>query len=266
MGREPSNSGLDLRSGDKVVLARCTVYPSLHSGHKARVIGEPYTSDGITKVPITFFCSAGRTYANCDTRNLMKIGSYMKISKPAITTGVALLAMFMLVGLFIGNYNSLVVARSTVDNSWAKVETQYQRRLDLVDNIVQSVKGSQGQEQKVFGQIADARKQYSNASTTDEKAAAASKVETTIAMLPRLQEQYPELKSNEQVSKLITELQGTENTIAAKRDAYNDTVTAYNNKIGVLPGAAFANLFNFHKASQFKADAAAATAPKVDFK
>lgn len=191
---------------------------------------------------------------------------YMKISKAAITTGAVLLIALMVFGWIAGNYNSLVVARSSVDNSWAKVETQYQRRLDLIDNVVSSVKGSQGQEQKVFGQIADARKQYSNASTTDEKAAAASQVETTIAMLPKLQEQYPELKSNEQVSKLIAELQGTENGIAAKRDTYNDTVTNYNNNISQFPKVMFAGLFHFEKAKLFKADVAASKAPKVDFK
>lgn len=189
----------------------------------------------------------------------------MSLSKPAIITG-AILAFILIMGMWLaGNYNNLVTEKNDVDNSWAKVETQYQRRLDLIDNVVSSVKGAQGQEQRVFGQIADARKQYANATTTEQKAEAASNVETTIAMLPRLQEQYPELKSNEQVSKLIGELQGTENGIAEKRDLYNDTVKNYNNSVMHIPGVWFANMFGFEKAKLFDADAAAATAPKVNF-
>lgn len=188
----------------------------------------------------------------------------MKLTKQARITGIVLV-IILFVGLWIGgNYNSLTVSRNEVDNSWAKIETQYQRRLDLIDNVVASVKGAQGQEQKVFGDIAKARSAYNNAGNTSDKAAAASQLETNIAVIPKLQEAYPELKSNEQVTKLIDEVRGTEGQIATARDRYNDTATNYNNNISRFPKNIFANSFGFKKQSLFKADTAAAKAPKVN--
>lgn len=189
----------------------------------------------------------------------------MKLSKPAIVTAI-ILGIVAFFGLwFAGNYNGLVSASTAVDNTWAKVESQYQRRLDLIDNVVSSVKGSQGQEQKVFGDIAKARTQYNQAKTSDEKATAASSIETNVALIPRLQEAYPELKSNEQVSKLIGELSGTENGILDVRNRYNDAVTNYNTNIRRFPKNIFAGLFGFEKRNLFQADAGANKAPKVNF-
>ena len=211
-------------------------------------------------------------YEEVNIENLMPYGrkfkfnmKALKLSTPAIVTGVVLILGLMIFGWFTSNYNSLVSAKADVDNSWAKVETQYQRRLDLIDNVVASVQGAQGQEIAVFGKIAESRTAYNNASTTDEKAAAASAMETNIAVLPRLQEAYPELKSNEQVTKLINELSGTENTISTVRDVYNDKVTSYNVAITKFPTSLFANMFDFEKAKLFKADAGASKAPKVKF-
>lgn len=189
----------------------------------------------------------------------------MKLSRPAIITGIVLLVLVIFGFSIGGNYNSLVTGRNAVDNSWAKVETQYQRRLDLIDNVVSSVKGAQGNEQKVFGDIAKARSQYNSATTTDGKAEAASTIETNVALIPRLQEAYPDLKSNDQISKLITELQGTENDIASTRNTYNDVVTNYNNNITRFPKNIYAGLFNFDSRQLFKSNPAAATAPKVNF-
>lgn len=189
----------------------------------------------------------------------------VKLTKPAIATAV-IGGVVLFTGLWVmGNYNSLVKSKADVDNSWAKVETQYQRRFDLIGNIVQSVKGAQIQEQKVFGQIADARKQYQNASTTSEKAEAAQAIETNVALIPRLQEAYPELKSNNQVTKLIDELKGTEDAIAGVRDGYNNTATNYNVNIKSFPKSAFANMFNFKEQKLFKAVDSAKEAPKVRF-
>lgn len=189
----------------------------------------------------------------------------MNLSKPAIITGAILFMLLLAFGWVSANYNSLVKAKSQVDNAWAKVETQYQRRLDLIDNVVSSVKGSQKQEIEVFSKIADARKQYNSATTTADKAEAASTIESTVAVLPRLQEAYPELKSNEQVTKLINELKGTEDGIAKKRDFYNDTVTNYNVNVSRFPKNIFSNMFGFDKAELFKADKGADKAPKVEF-
>lgn len=188
----------------------------------------------------------------------------MKLSKPAIMTGVILIGV-LFIGLSIaGNYNGLVGNKNDVDNSWAKVETQYQRRLDLIDNLVSSVKGAQGQEQKVFGDIAKARTQYNSATDTNGKAAAASQIETQIALIPRLQEAYPELKSNGQVQSLMNQLSGTEDQIAGARNTFNDTANNYNKNVSSFPKNMFANGFGFHKVSLFRADPKAATAPKVN--
>lgn len=202
------------------------------------------------------------------SRGLIGRFKYMKLSKPAIVTAVVLFVLLFFGLIFAGNYNSLVTGRNAVDNSWSKVETQYQRRFDLIGNLVESVKGSQLQEQKVFKDIADGRKQYNAAQQTgnqNDQAAAASRIETNVALIPRLQEAYPELKSNQNVQALMGELSGTENGIAQKRDNYNDVVTNYNNNITRFPKNIFAGLFDFDKRSLFKAESSAAQAPKVDF-
>lgn len=189
----------------------------------------------------------------------------MQLSKPAIWTAGILTFVLFIGLLFAGNYNSMVAARNTTNKSWGSVETQYQRRFDLIGNLVASVKGAQGQEQAVFGKIADARSAYANASTPSGKAAAASQIETNVALVPRLQEAYPDLKSNTQVTALMSQLSGTEDSILTARNAYNDSATTYNTSIERFPKNVFAGVFGFHGFALFKADAGAATAPKVDF-
>lgn len=187
----------------------------------------------------------------------------MKLSKPAIVTGV-FLAVLLFVGLwFSGNYNSLVTAHNAVDNSKAKIDTELTRRYDLIDNIVSAVEGSQAQESEVFGKIAEARKVGGNASDPEKQAEANNTIDTQIALLPRLQEAYPELKSNDQVTRLIGELQGTNNTIRDARNFYNDTVTNYNNNITSFPKNIFAGIFGFEKAKLFEATAKERVNPQV---
>lgn len=186
------------------------------------------------------------------------------MSKAAITAVVfgcvAVIALW-----FGGNYNSLVSSRNQVEKSWSMVETQYQRRLDLIDNLVSSVKGAQGQEREVFIKIAEARNKYGSASSDNDKAAAASNLETNIALLPRLQEAYPELKSNQQVQTLMNDLRGTEDGILSARNAYNTTATNYNTNISSFPKNIFAHVFGFEKKTLFKSDDGASKATKVQF-
>lgn len=172
---------------------------------------------------------------------------------------IALIALWA-----VANYNSLVTAKNDVDNSKSKIDTELTRRYDLVDNIVQSVQGSQAQESDVFGKIADARKQGGSTSDPEKQAEANNTISTQIALLPRLQEQYPELRSNDQVTRLITELQGTNNTLRDTRNTYNDTVTNYNNNITRFPKSIFAGLFGFDKAKLFEASAQERVNPKVE--
>jgi len=161
-------------------------------------------------------------------------------------------------------YNSLVAKTEAVDNQWAQVETQYQRRFDLIPNLVNSVKGIMKQEQTVFGLIADARTRYAGAGSTEEKAKAASQVESALSRLLVVMENYPELKSSVNVSQLMDELAGTENRIAVERKRYNDLVKEYNVVIKKFPAKLFAGMFGFTQRSFFEAVETAEQAPAVD--
>lgn len=180
-------------------------------------------------------------------------------------TGAVLLFTWLVAAWAFGNFNSLVTSRAQVDNSWAKVETQYQRRLDLIDNLVASVKGGQKQESEVFGKIADARSRYNSATSADGKVSAANDIETNIALLPRLQEAYPELKSNALVQSLMSDMKGTEDGILSARDNYNNVATNYNINIQRFPKNVFASMFGFSAKTLFKSDSGASKAPKVTF-
>lgn len=182
-----------------------------------------------------------------------------------ITLGVIGLLAVVVGMTLMGSYNSLVKQDVTVDESWATVESQYQRRFDLIDNLVESVKGAQGQEYAVFKAIADARKQYINASSPEAKVAAANTVETNLALIPRLQEAYPELRSNDTLNRLMDEITGTENRINIARDRYNEQVGIYNKDVKQFPTNIIAGLFGMGPRDFFKSDVEASAAPKVDF-
>lgn len=162
------------------------------------------------------------------------------------------------------SYNGLVSSNEAVTNQWAQVETQYQRRFDLIPNLVNSVKGIMNQEQEVFSAIADARTRYSGAQTADEKAAAATQVESALGRLLVITENYPELKSSQNVQDLMTQLEGTENRISVERKRYNDLVQVYNLQVKRIPGSFFAGMFGFKEHAYFEAAEGAATVPSVD--
>lgn len=187
------------------------------------------------------------------------------LSKPAKITLIVLLVVFFFAILIGGNFNSLVGSKNRVDQKWSNVEVQYQRRFDLIGNLVASVKGAQGQEKEVFDHIADARTKYNSAQTTDGKAQAASAVETNVALLPRLQEAYPDLKSNSAVQDLMKQLATTEDQVAKVRDDYNKTATNYNITVQRFPKNLFAGAFGYHTVTLFKSDQGAAKAPTVNF-
>lgn len=164
-----------------------------------------------------------------------------------------------------GLYNKLVTANENVDNQWAQVETQYQRRFDLIPNLVESVKGIMGQEQKVFGDIAEARTKYAGAATINDKAGAATQVESALARLLVIMENYPELKSAENVQTLMAQLEGTENRISVERKRYNDTAKEFNVMIKRIPAKLFASWFGFGEKQYFDSVEGAEEAPTVQF-
>lgn len=165
----------------------------------------------------------------------------------------------------VGFYNGLVTKSQAIDNQWAQVETQYQRRFDLIPNLVNSVKGIFEQEREVFGAIAEARTRYAGAATVDEKAAAAGGLESALGRLLVIIENYPELRSSEAVQQLMDDLAGTENRIAVERRRFNDFVKDYNTAIKRVPGSLIAPMFGFSERAYFEAVEGAEQAPTVGF-
>jgi len=161
-------------------------------------------------------------------------------------------------------YNSFVSLNTGVDGQWAQVETVYQRRFDLIPNLVASVKGIMKQEQTIFNNLAEARTKYSGAVTVDQKAAAASQVEGALGRLLAVVENYPTLASSGNVRDLMTQLEGAENRISTERQRYNDAVSAMNIKVQRFPSNVVANLFGFNTREFFQATAGAEVAPKVN--
>jgi LemA protein len=172
-------------------------------------------------------------------------------------------------------YNGFVEKREAVDSAWSNVETQYQRRNDLIPNLVATVKGFAAHEEEVYASIADARSKLGgmtiDSSITDnpEKFEAFQKAQNELSSglsrLLAITENYPQLKSNENFLDLQTQLEGTENRISTARTRYNDAVRSYNTAIAKFPGNITAKMFNFEKKSYFSADPEASKAPTVSF-
>jgi LemA protein len=173
-------------------------------------------------------------------------------------------AVFLLVGGYVwSTYNRLISANEAVDNQWAQVETQYQRRFDLIPNLIESVKGVMSQEQKIFGELADARSRYAGAGDTGQKVEAATQVEGALSRLIAIIENYPELRSSENVQTLMAQLEGTENRISVERKRYNDVVQEFNVAIKRFPVNLIANQLGHSAKNYFTAELEAEKAPKV---
>lgn len=176
-----------------------------------------------------------------------------------------IIALVVIAGLYIGGtYNSLVRSNETINGQWAQVENQYQRRFDLIPNLVESVRGVMNQEKEVFGAIADARTRYSGAVTTEAKVQAASQVESALGRLLVVMENYPTLKSSENVTNLMVQLEGTENRISVERKNYNDAVMSYNQSVKIFPRSIIASLFAFGERQYFEVKEEAKVAPTVN--
>lgn len=162
------------------------------------------------------------------------------------------------------SYNGLVTLRENATAQWQQVETTYQRRFDLIPNLVASVKGVLTQEQKVFSDIADARSRYAGAQTVSDKAVAAGQLESSFGRLLAVIENYPTLKSSDTVRDLMVENAGTENRISTERGRYNEAVKTYQVAIQRFPRSIIAGIFGFEKIEYFQAAEGAELAPKVD--
>lgn len=181
------------------------------------------------------------------------------------TIWIVVIALIVIIGAwFWTSYNSLVTANETVDGQWAQVETQYQRRFDLIPNLVSSVKGAMSQEQQVFGDLAKARENYSGAKTVNDKAAAATEVEGALSRLLVIMENYPQLKSIDTVTTLMAQLEGTENRISVERGRFNEEVKSFNVMIKRFPMNMISGIYGFSEKTYFQVSDAAATAPVVN--
>lgn len=183
------------------------------------------------------------------------------------TIWISIAAVVAVIVIFaVSTYNGLAKRSQDVDAQWSQVDTVLQRRYDLVPNLVSSVKGSMKQEKDVFGDIAKARQNYNKADSTEEKATANNELDQSVGTLINvIREDYPELKSNENVATLMTQLEGSENRISTERHRYNEKVGDYNKSLVTFPRNIFAGMFGFHAKDYFKADDNAKSAPKVDF-
>ncbi len=178
----------------------------------------------------------------------------------------AVVVVLLLAGLMaVLTYNKLVALNQDVDNSWANVQTQYQRRADLIPNLVETVKGYASFEAGVLENITAARSAWANAKSPTDQIAAASGLDSAISRLLVVSENYPDLKANQNFLGLQDELANTENKLAVERQRYNDKVRAFNTAIKTFPEVTFAGLFGFEERPYFEADKEAAAAPKVNF-
>lgn len=172
------------------------------------------------------------------------------------------------------NYNSLVDKQQTVDQSWAEVENQYQRRADLIPNLVATVKGYAAHEENTLTEVTEARSKATsinisaenlNEETLAQFQDAQNQLTGALKSLLAVSEAYPDLKANENFRDLQVQLEGTENRISVARGRYTEAVKDYNTSIKKFPTTIYAGWFGFTPKPQFKAAAGAETAPKVEF-
>ena len=188
----------------------------------------------------------------------------MKVS--LIIIAILLILALIFGSGFISRRNEMAVKREAVNAAWSQVDVVLQRRADLIPNLVATAKGFAVHEEQVFSEIAQARANYVNAKTPAEKIQANSQIDGALAKFLVVQENYPQLKSNENFLRLQDELSGTENRIAVERRRYNETVQDYNTYISLFPNSLIASMGGFTRNdAYFKTDEGSRQAPKVDF-
>ena len=179
---------------------------------------------------------------------------------------IPLLIIAVIVFYIIGLYNSLVRLRNQVKNAWSQIDVQLKRRHDLIPNLIETVKGYMQHEKTTLENITRARSHAMEAKTVGEKAQAESALSGAMSGFNVVVENYPDLKANQNFLSLQEELTSTENKIGFSRQAYNDAVLFFNNKIEMFPSNIIAGMFNFAKSEFFEIeDAAERAIPKVKF-
>lgn len=206
----------------------------------------------------------------------------MKLSKSLIIVGIIVIVIIALGGWYVSTRNGFVASEESLQEQWAKVEVQYQRRLDLIPNLVETVKGYAAHESSTFENVTKARAGLTDAynaanelQSTDAAAAEQSLNRYNDAQqslgralsiyVNAVREAYPDLKADKQFLDLQTQLEGTENRIATERGRYTEAVKNYNVSVRTFPKSIVASISGFSVKPQFQAEAAAASAPKVSF-
>jgi LemA protein len=214
----------------------------------------------------SLFCTFENHIENNKYRNKMK-KSWIII----IVVVVLLLLGFNYVK---GKYNTMVVASETVDAQWAQVENVYQRRADLIPNLVATVKGYASHEKETLEGVIEARAKATSttidagnmdAAALQKFQAAQDGLSSALSRLMVVVERYPDLKANQNFLQLQAQLEGTENRISVERKRFNETARDYNLSIKMFPNNIFAGMFGFDKKAYFEAQQGAETAPKVEF-
>lgn len=177
----------------------------------------------------------------------------------------AVIIVVLIVVFLILLFNGLIVARNRVRNAWSQIDVQLQKRIDLVPNLVETVKGYAKHERETFAMVTQARTAMVNAKGVGEKAKASDLLSGALKNLFAVAEAYPELKANQNFLQLQEELTGVEEKIAYSRQFYNDSVLEYNNSIQVFPNNLLAGILGFQHIEFFEAVAGAKAVPKVSF-
>jgi LemA protein len=196
----------------------------------------------------------------------------MKKSTLVIVIILAVVVIFG--GCGVGKYNSLVQQDEVVKNKWGAVQSQYQRRADLIPNLVSTVKGAANFEKETLTQVMEARAKATQITVnaddlSPEKIqqfqAAQGQLSSALGRLLAVSESYPELKANQNFLDLQAQLEGTENRITVARNDFNDAVKGYNSGVRTFPGNIVAGIGGFHQKGYFEADKGSENAPKVAF-
>lgn len=196
------------------------------------------------------------------------------MKKSFIIIGVILVLVFILYRFFVGTYNNMVDRDVKVQNGWAQVENVYQRRLDLIPNLVNTVKGAAEFEKSTLTAVIEARASATQVKIDPKNLSSAEmsrfqsaqgELSAALGRLMVVAEQYPQLKANQNFLELQAQLEGTENRITVERKAFNDVVQDYNQYIRKFPAVLLAGMYGFQQKAFFEAEKGAEKAPKVEF-
>ena len=180
--------------------------------------------------------------------------------------GLIIIAVIAVIAIIlIGGYNSIISASEEVENKFSTIDTQLQRRADLIPNLVNTVKGYANQEKEIINTVTTAREKLVGANSVTAKAEADQELTNALSRLLVVVENYPELKSSQNFIQLSDELAGTENRIATARREYNEAVKTYNLKIKKFPSNVMANMFGFGEKQYFEASEESKNVPNVQF-